>query len=133
MGVIVVGYVPKPEGRAALRLAAEEAKLRDASLVVVSSHGGRDVEPADEVSGEYALDTVRSRLAATDIPHEVRQPVRGIDPVDDLINVAVEVAAEVIIIGLRRRSPMGKLILGSSAQRILLGAPCPVLAVKAAE
>lgn len=134
MGVIVVGYVPKPEGHAALRLAAEEAKLRDASLVVVNSHrGGREFEPADELRVEQALDAVRSELQAAGIPHEVRQLVRGVDPADDLIKVAEEVAADIIIIGLRRRSPVGKLILGSNAQRILLDAPCPVIAVKAAE
>jgi nucleotide-binding universal stress UspA family protein len=55
------------------------------------------------------------------------------DPAEDLINVAEEVNADLIVIGLRRRSPVGKLILGSNAQRILLDAPCPVLAVKAAE
>ena len=66
-------------------------------------------------------------------PGEIRQLVRGMDPAEDLINVASEVAADFIVIGLRRRSPVGKLILGSNAQRILLDAPCPVLAVKAAE
>ena len=53
------------------------------------------------------------------------------DPAEDLIAVAVEVDADFIVIGLRRRTPVGKLILGSNAQRILLEAPCPVLAVKA--
>jgi nucleotide-binding universal stress UspA family protein len=57
--------------------------------------------------------------------------VRGLEPAEDLLKVAEEVSAELIIIGLRRRSPVGKLILGSTAQRILLDAPCPVLAVKA--
>jgi nucleotide-binding universal stress UspA family protein len=134
MGVIVVGYVPKPEGHAALRLAAEEAKLREASLVVVnSSRGGREFDGADEVRIEHELDEVRSQLTAAGVRHEVRQLVRGMDAAEDLIKVAEEVRADVIIIGLRRRSPVGKLILGSNAQRILLDAPCPVLAVKAAE
>lgn len=134
MGVIVVGYVPKPEGHAALRLAAEEAKVRNASLVVVNSHrGGREFDSEDEVRTDKDLDDVRSQLAAAGVSHEVRQLVRGVDPAEDLIDVAAEVAADLIIIGLRRRSPVGKLILGSNAQRILLDAPCPVLAVKAAE
>lgn len=134
MGVIVVGYVPKPEGHAALRLAAEEAQLRGASLVVVNSHrGGREFDSDDEIRTEKHLEDVRSQLAAAGVSHEVRQLVRGMDPAEDLIKVAEEVAADIIIIGLRRRSPVGKLILGSNAQRILLDAPCPVLAVKAAE
>lgn len=134
MAVIVVGYVPKAEGRAALRLAAEEAKIRDASLVVVNSHrGGQGFDREDALQSETQLEEVRSELAAAGVQHEVRQLVRGFDPAEDLINVAEEVSADFIVIGLRRRSPVGKLILGSNAQRILLDAPCPVLAVKASE
>ncbi|MGI8433208.1 MAG: universal stress protein [Nocardioidaceae bacterium] len=134
MGVIVVGYVPKPEGHAALRLGAEEATSRGATLVVVNSHrGGREFDREDAADTESQLDSVRSELTAAGVKHEVRQLVRGLDPADDLIKVAEEVSAELIVIGLRRRSPVGKLILGSNAQRILLDAPCPVLAVKAAE
>jgi nucleotide-binding universal stress UspA family protein len=73
------------------------------------------------------------RWGKRSIEAEVRQLVRGQDVADDLIAVAEEVAADFIVIGLRRRSPVGKLILGSNAQRILLDAPCPVLAVKAEE
>lgn len=134
MGTIVVGYVPKPEGRAALRRAAEEAKLRDMRLVVVNSHrGGRDFDEEDAVQSEAQLEEVRAELKAADVQFEVRQLVRGLDPADDLVNVAAEVNADMIVIGLRRRSPVGKLILGSNAQRVLLDAPCPVLAVKAGE
>jgi nucleotide-binding universal stress UspA family protein len=134
MGVIVVGYVPKPEGQAALRLAAEEAKMRGSSLVVVNSHrGGRDFDRDDAVDSEAQLEEVRSQLKSAGVEHEVRQLVRGMDPAEDLIKVAGDVSADFIVIGLRRRSPVGKLILGSNAQRILLDAPCPVLAVKAAE
>ena len=133
MGVIVVGYVPKPEGDAALRLAAEEAQLRSSSLVVVNSHrGGREFSADASVETSTELDHVHDQLEAAGVQHEVRQLVRGMDPAEDLVNVAEEVSAELIIIGLRRRSPVGKLILGSNAQRILLDAPCPVLAVKAA-
>jgi nucleotide-binding universal stress UspA family protein len=119
VGTIVVGYVPKPEGDAALRRAAEEAQLRGSRLVVVNSHrGGREFDGEDAVESETALD-------------EIRQLVRGLDPADDLVAVAEELDAEFIVIGLRRRTPVGKLILGSNAQRVLLDAPCPVLAVKA--
>ena len=134
MGTIVVGYVPKSEGRAALKRAAEEAQLRDARLVVVNSHrGGREFDADDAIKTEAQLDEVRSTLQEAGVENEVRQLVRGMDPAEDLINVAKEVDAEFIIIGLRRRSPVGKLILGSNAQRVLLDAPCPVLAVKATE
>jgi nucleotide-binding universal stress UspA family protein len=134
MGTIVVGYVPKPEGKAALRRATEEARLRQARLVVINSHrGGREFDNGDAIESEAQLDEVRSVLSEAGVEHEVRQLVRGMDPADDLINVAKEVDAEFIVIGLRRRSPVGKLILGSNAQRVLLDAPCPVLAVKADE
>ena len=134
MGTIVVGYVPKPEGKAALRRAAEEARLRGSRLVVVNSHrGGREFDRDDAIESETQLAEVKAELEELGVPHDVRQLVRGMDPAEDLVNVAAEVDAELIIIGLRRRSPVGKLILGSNAQRVLLDAPCPVLAVKAAE
>ena len=134
MTTIVVGYVPKAEGRAALRRAAEEARLRRARLVVInSSRGGRDFDDEDAIRSEQELDEVRKELADAEVESEIRQLVRGKDVADDLIAVAEETSAEFIVIGLRRRSPVGKLILGSNAQRILLDAPCPVLAVKAGE
>jgi nucleotide-binding universal stress UspA family protein len=131
---IVVGYVPKPEGRAALRRAAEEAKLRGARLIVINSNrGGRDLDAEENLRYEKELAEVREQLDRAGIQHEVRQLVRGLEPAEDLIAVAEEETADFIVIGLRRRSPVGKLILGSNAQRILLDAPCPVLAVKAEE
>jgi nucleotide-binding universal stress UspA family protein len=131
---IVVGYVPRAEGRAALRRAAEEARLRSTKLIVINSNrGGGHLEDDDAVEHERELAQVREQLDAEGIEHEVRQLVRGLDPAEDLIAVATETEADFIVIGLRRRTPVGKLILGSNAQRILLEAPCPVLAVKAEE
>ena len=129
---IVVGYVPTAEGRAALRRGAEEARLRGTRLIVINSNrGGREMTPGDSVRHERALEEVREQLTNDGIDHEVRQLVRGLEPAEDLIAIAVEVGADLIVIGLRRRTPVGKLILGSNAQRVLLDAPCPVLAVKA--
>ena len=74
---------------------------------------------------------VRKTLDESGLEYDIRQLVRGFEPAEDLISLAEANSAELLVIGLRRRSPVGKLILGSNAQRILLDAHCPVLAVKA--
>ena len=134
MSTIVVGYVAKPEGRAALTRAVAEARLRKAKLVVINSTKGGSMSEIDQsVETDEALAQVAQELKTEGIEFDVRALVRGAEPADDLIAVAEETKADFIVIGLRRRSPVGKLILGSNAQRILLDAPCPVLAVKAEE
>lgn len=131
MGIVVVGYVPKPEGEAALAKAIEEAKLRGAKLVVVNSHrGGSDFDGDAARKAEQEMNAIRAKLDASGVGYDLRQLVRGYEPSEDLISIAEANSAELIVIGLRRRSPVGKLILGSNAQKILLDAPCPVLAVK---
>ncbi|HEX5429354.1 MAG TPA: universal stress protein, partial [Pedococcus sp.] len=69
-------------------------------------------------------------LGELGIESEVRRVEEGSDASDALLAVASEVDASVLVIGLRHRTPVGKLLLGSNAQRILLEASCPVLAVK---
>ena len=134
MGTVVVGYVPKPEGEAALARAVEEARLRGSKLVVVSSHrGGQEYDTESARRAEEELNAVRSRLDGEEIAYDIRQLVRGFEPAEDLLSIAEANSADLIVIGLRRRSPVGKLILGSNAQQVLLDAPCPVLAVKATE
>ena len=64
------------------------------------------------------------------MPFELRQPVRSRDAADELAEVTRETGADLLVIGLRRRSAVGKLLMGSAAQRILLDVDCPVLAVK---
>lgn len=132
MGTIVVGYVPKPEGDAALDKAIEEAVLRQAKIVVVNSHRGGDrFDDKASVEVRDAMGAVQDKLAGAGVEFEIRSLVRGYEPSEDLVAMAEANNAELIIIGLRRRSPVGKLILGSNAQRILLDAKCPVLSVKA--
>jgi nucleotide-binding universal stress UspA family protein len=132
MGTVVVGYVAKPEGEAALSKAIEEAKLRGAKLVVVNSHrGGAEYDGEAARRSSEEIESVQRRLAESGVDYDVRQMVRGFEPAEDLISLADANSAELIVIGLRKRTPVGKLILGSNAQRILLDATCPVLAVKA--
>lgn len=131
MGAVVVGYVAKPEGEAAVEQGIAEARLRNATLIVVNSHrGGREYDDESSVKSAQDLSALEARLKKTGLPYDVRQLVRGFEPAEDLISIAETSGAELIVIGLRRRTPVGKLILGSNAQRILLDAPCPVLAVK---
>lgn len=123
MATVVIGYVPKPEGEAALLAGIEEARRRDARLVVV--HALLDHDGAPSYLGE-----VETALDQSGLEHDLRVLEPTDDASDDLVDVAEEVDADLIVIGLRRRSPVGKLILGSNAQRVLLDAPCPVLTVK---
>ncbi len=129
MAVVVVGYVPTPRGRAALGHAVQEARLRGARLVVVNTSRGDALVDEEFLQGD-ALRSFTEELAATGVPVEVRQPVRGRDVADELAEVTRETGAELLVIGLRRRSAVGKLLMGSAAQRILLDVDCPVLAVK---
>jgi nucleotide-binding universal stress UspA family protein len=132
MGTVVVGFVPKPEGEAALKSGIAEAKLRGARIVVVNSHrGGSEFDAEASAKAEKEMGRIGKLLEESGLENEVRQLVRGFEPAEDLIGIAEQADAELIVIGLRRRSPVGKLILGSNAQRILLDAKCPVLAVKA--
>ena len=131
MGAVVVGYVPKPEGEAAVDQGIAEAKLRGTTLVVVNSHrGGREYDDAASARNDQDLIALETKLKESGLEYDVRQLVRGFEPAEDLIGIAEDSGADLIVIGLRRRTPVGKLILGSNAQRILLDAPCPVLAVK---
>lgn len=129
---IVVGFIRSAEGTAALERAIEEARLRQAELIVVHSMEGGDKEDAGEVL-EYReeLAKVEQRLSELGVAHAVHEFVRGQTPSEDLVQCATELEAELIVIGLRRRSTVGKLLLGSNAEEILLDANCPVLAVKA--
>ena len=128
MSQIVVAWSPDEYGRAALAGAVAEARLRGLGVVVVNATRG-DALVDDRFASGDDLDGVRAGLEEAGLPYDVRQTV-GADVGDQVLAVAAEVDAALIVLGLRRRTPVGKLIMGSVAQRILLGAHCPVLAVK---
>ena len=130
MSAVVVGYVPGPEGRAALQRGIVEARLRDARLVVVNTSRG-DALVDERYLGAGGASELEAELAGLDVETELRHFSTGTDVAEDLDAVATETGAELLVIGLRRRSAVGKLILGSAASRILLTVAVPVLAVKA--
>ena len=127
-GVVVVGYVPTPRGEAALAHGIDEARRRGARLVVVNSSVGDALVDEEYVQGA-ALGRLEDELAASGVPAELRRPV-GRDVAEEIAAAAADTGAELVVIGLRRRSPVGKLLTGSAAQRVLLEVDCPVLAVK---
>jgi nucleotide-binding universal stress UspA family protein len=129
MGAIVTGFVDSPEGHGALNLAIEEAKKRDSMLVVVHSmRGGTETPPSEIARASLALKGVRERLGAEDIAFDVIEYVRDQSPAQDILAAADESNAELIVIGYRKRTSVGKALLGSQAQEIMMGANCPVLA-----
>lgn len=127
---VLVGYIETAEGRAALERAIQEAQLRNTWLVVLNTSRG-DALVDERYLQPDAVRNLRERLDAAGVKYELEQELRGNDAAEEILTAANERSAELIVIGLRRRTPVGKLIMGSTAQRILLQADCPVLAVKA--
>ena len=128
MSGIVVAWAPNEYGAAALEAGLVEARRRGTSVVLVNgTKGDRLVD--DRFASDGQLGSLEKQLVEAGVPHEVRQTM-GDDIAEQVLSVAAEIGAELVVIGLRRRSPVGKLIMGSTSQRVLLGAHCPVLAVK---
>jgi nucleotide-binding universal stress UspA family protein len=128
---IVTGFRPSTEGRAAVNRAIEEARLRGGTVLVVHSmHGGERDELEKLMDYRKRFEQLKADLETSGVPHEIIEFARGNSPAEDLLEIARERDAELIVIGVRRRSPVGKLVLGSNAQDVLLEADCPVLAVK---
>jgi nucleotide-binding universal stress UspA family protein len=126
---VLVGYVPTPLGEATLRAGVAESRRRSEPLLVVNMSRDDVLVDAHRAKSDD-LDRVERDVAELGVDIEVMRVEQGSDPADALVRVAGEREASVIVIGLRHRSPVGKLIMGSAAQRILLDARCPVLAVK---
>lgn len=126
---VLLGYVPTPEGDAALQMAVTEARLRETSLVVLNASSGDAIADPHHANPDVVA-RIEKELADSGVPHriEVRS---GRDPVDEIATMAEDSSVELVVIGLRPRNAVGKLLTGSTAQQILHDVNCPVLAVKA--
>ena len=128
MSAIVVAWTPNEYGAAALDRGIAEARLRGMRLVAVNATRG-DAYVDERYAGAARLDELREQLAGLDVEAEVQQGM-GADIADQLLAAARGADAEMIVIGVRHRTAVGKLLMGSVAQRVILEATCPVLAVK---
>lgn len=126
---VLVGYVPNPLGEATLRAGVEEARRRGEPLVVVNMSRDDVLVDARRAASDD-LARVERDVTELGVDVEVVRIEEGNDPATAIVETAHERGASVIVIGLRHRTPVGKLIMGSAAQRILIDARCPVLAVK---
>ncbi len=124
---IVIGYTPEPASAHALERAVAEARLRQESLLLVNATKG-DAFVDTRFGSERSIDELRRDLSGSGVDIEISQPM-GADIAELVLEEAERVNASLIVIGLRHRTPVGKLLLGSTAQRILLDSTCPVLAV----
>lgn len=127
---IVVGYIPRDEGLAAVEYATALA-LRDPSKITVVNSGVRGYDSDPSFAPAADLDAISDRLTRHGIEHEIRQPIAADLPAEEILKAAESVNADVIVIGLRPRPLVGKLLLGSTVQHVIIEAQCPVITVKA--
>jgi nucleotide-binding universal stress UspA family protein len=129
--MIVVGIDDSKVTQEVLKLAARQAKAFDTTILLVTSlKGGPDVPRQEFVQAEKMLSMAETFFQEGDIPCEAHMSVRGLEPGEDIVKFAEEKKAAQIIIGVKRRSKVGKLLFGSNAQYVILNAPCPVLTVR---
>lgn len=125
---IVVAYRPDEYGRAALEHGARLARAEGRPLVVVNVTRG-DALVDRRFAHDADIVALEERLRAEGVDVAVRHETVP-DVAEAVLAAARESGADLIVVGVRRRTPVGKTLLGSVAQRIILDAECPVLAVK---
>ena len=128
---ILVGYNGSEVSRAALSQAKSYAKTFDALVYVVVSLEGGVGEKIEEISAAAEnLKFAREFLEKDGLRCETEQLVRGLTPGDDLVQYAKEKEIDHLFVGIEKKSKTRKMLLGSTAQYVILKAPCPVTSVK---
>lgn len=127
----LAAYNGTKESQAALELAKTHAKMFDAELVVISSSEGGQGEKLEDINKiKHDLASIQEDISKDGIECEVEQLARGLTPGEDIVLFAEENEIYQIYVGIRKKSRTSKLILGSTAQFIILKAKCPVTSVK---
>ncbi|MEE1618416.1 universal stress protein [Brachybacterium sp. J153] len=127
MSTVLLAYVPSATSEAALAFAIAECERRDASLLVLASERAPDPRKARGVTDHRPLE---ERLAETGLEHELRTVPRRDDPADDILDAIEHDPVDLVVLGIRKRTPIGKILLGSTSQRVAIESPVPVVLVK---
>lgn len=128
---ILIGYDGSNAAKDAVVLAIDHAKAFGADAVVVTSRNSADVEDVDAVrKAEAGLDEMKKVFDEAGIACETHLLIRGLSPGEDLVKYAKDKQVHSIIIGVKRRSRVGKALFGSNAQYIILNAPCSVTTIR---
>ncbi|MDV3294276.1 MAG: universal stress protein [Brachybacterium paraconglomeratum] len=127
MSKILLAYVPSATSEAAFDFAVEEAERRDASLLVLASERAPDPRKARGVTDQRPL---QERLEETGLGFELRTVPKRDDPADDILDAVEHDDIDLVILGIRKRTPIGKILLGSTSQRVAIESPVPVVMVK---
>jgi nucleotide-binding universal stress UspA family protein len=126
---IIVAYAPRPEGQTALFKGIEIARRRNEHLLVVNATPGSGEDAAMATAQD--VERIERLLDEPGLNAEFKQFGRCKNAVEEIEALVASLPVSLLVIGLRKRSPLGKLIMGSVAQELLLTIPCPILAVKA--
>jgi nucleotide-binding universal stress UspA family protein len=128
---VVVAYQETAVGQLALKAAAKEAVLRKASVTVVHVPEGVDIDVLQATKARLT-DEISEVLRNGDRPvvDWTLQVISGEDAAEAVLDSVAGTDAELIVVGARRRSRVGKLLMGSVTQSIIMDADIPVLVVK---
>jgi nucleotide-binding universal stress UspA family protein len=125
---ILVGYDGSQLSQRALAVAQKRAKALEAELYVFTAAGeGENQKHAQLQSG---LKEARMMCTACKIDCKVEMSQSNRPAAEELIRFAEKIKVDEIVIGLNKRSQLGKLLFGSTSRHVLLEAPCPVVTVK---
>lgn len=127
---IVVGYSPQPPGEEALRVAIDMALEKDEDLVVVNTTRG-DAYADPRYARAQDMQRVKRQLADSGVRFDLNQTTVAEGAAHAILEAASQPDVTLIVIGVRHRSAVGKLIMGSVAQTVILDSRLPVLSVKA--
>lgn len=128
---ILVGYDGSNVAKDAIALAEKQAKAFNAKVFILASmEFAPQVEKHKFEVFQEDLQKAKERFDAMGIACETEVSVKGASAGEDLLQHARDLNAELIIIGVKRRSKLEKIIFGSTARYVIMEAPCPVLTVR---